>query len=419
MVYFLSSRLTVEAPKQHQEELRLLEKEAEEDLRRLRREGRDRRMGHKSLHLATQHQRRALSEVFDVLLATVLYTKHAERRQQLHQQQHLPPTTISNSNDSSFSVDIEEQEESQQGSRSDDNAPPLVSNALPSELSLALTDIQSQSLQRNDAMKKGVPPSSQFANSPVRRTRFPMGPKTASPRDSLLYRAKLSRDAGISNNNSSNSNVSSSDYSLVAALGGADAPVGSSQDAAAAVGLFDSFTQSTSARDPEGHAVVAMSSMAAESSSSTRLKMKVTMSIAPHAAGDSDSSPSLPTTVQRKVHLQTVHNFLVAGNDDNDSMLLQQPDEDGLSMGGLVDLRLAMPSLLQPRAMAFAVTVVLRAAQEDRVQLVSEGLLPADRCDLPPPPPTPNPITWTQKIYLLTKPNNPTTGVTFSLSLCP
>ena len=331
------------------------------------------------MHLATQHQRRALSEVFDVLLATVLYTKHTEqkRRQQLLQQNYATTTTNSNSNDSSFSVDIEDQDENQQESNSDENASPLppMSNYLPTELSLALTEIQS--LQRKDPKQK-VPPASQFVDSPVRRMRFPLGPKTSSPQDSLLYRAKLSREAGSSNIKKSNSNVSMSENSFAAALGSVDVGIESSHSTVAAVvEPFDSVTiQSNSARDREGNEAVAKSSVVADSSSSTRLKMKVTMSIAPTIEGDNHSALSLPTT-QRKVHLQTVHTFMAAGDDT-----LSPPDEDGLSLGGLVDLRLAVPSLLQPRAMAFAVTIVLRAAQEDRVQLVSEGLLPADRYNL-------------------------------------
>lgn len=65
----------------------------------------------------------------------------------------------------------------------------------------------------------------------------------------------------------------------------------------------------------------------------------------------------------------------VRGSDD--AMTIDHPrsfdDEDGLLQGGLVDLRKVQPSLLQPRTLAQAVSVALRAAQEDRVILIAEG----------------------------------------------
>ena len=57
-------------------------------------------------------------------------------------------------------------------------------------------------------------------------------------------------------------------------------------------------------------------------------------------------------------------------HDDEDE---DEENEDGLSLEGLVDLRKAQPSLLQPRALAQAVSIALRAAQEDRVVLIAEG----------------------------------------------
>ena len=73
----LVHRLFVEDPRRKREELEQRQRGAEEAARRARREGAQRRMGPRSTELAESQQRRALSEVFDVLLATVLYTKHA------------------------------------------------------------------------------------------------------------------------------------------------------------------------------------------------------------------------------------------------------------------------------------------------------------------------------------------------------
>jgi hypothetical protein len=110
----------------------------------------------------------------------------------------------------------------------------------------------------------------------------------------------------------------------------------------------------------------AVSDLKVEGSSSTRTVMKVTIDTR-HAAA------------QRNVHVQTTHTF------SNAAALVELAggpvDEDGLRVGGFVDLRRVQPGLLKPRAVATAVAAALSAAQADRLQLMAEGVLPPDSPD--------------------------------------